>query len=209
MILNSSNTQFNQQILFEGNSLLNLGPITLSVSGADYDKQYVPLAIYNSLRVGRKLSTFCYAIESRTGTQILAEQLAVSSIKPRDILVYWEGTNDMYLNGLTGAQAFTNVTDYLTLALAKGAQVVIGTVAARDYSLDSADLMTRISDYNTLVRNNTALGYTVCDIGADSLFDTRADCSNATYYATDKIHMVIAGQDIISTLLISTISNLL
>ena len=61
-------------------------------------------------------------------------------------------------------------------------------------------------DFNTLLRNNAA---TVCDtlvdIAANTVFDTRADASNATYYHADKTHLVTAGQNICVTAITAAI----
>jgi hypothetical protein len=124
--------------------------------------------------------------------------------------VLWEGTNDIYANSLTGAQAWAKVVTYISAVVATGAQLVICTIIARDYSGEPAGVMdTEIPAYNTLVRANTALGYTVCDLAADSHFDARADASNTTYYNADKLHLALTGQNLVATLLTAHITPLL
>lgn len=199
-----------RKLWFEGNSLLNLK----AGSGAttvDYGGKYIPISCYNNL-LSNVLALNSLAVESRTGTQILASAptAIVPYLRQGDIVVYWEGINDMYLNSLTGAQAWANVTSYLALVKTTTAKVIICTAIARDFTLDPASLMdTNIPAYNTLIRNNTSLGYTVCDLAANALFDTRADASNATYYQADKVHLQTAGSDVIHPLITTAITAIL
>ncbi len=201
LLFNKNIVYPHRRIFFEGNSLFNVKPLTINPLLVDYGGKYVVLGIYNNFTSGRQLVFNSYALEGQTGTQILSNAVITTFpyLKNGDIIFYWEGSNDMAVNALTGAQAWANVTAYLTLAQAAASNltIVIGTVIARDFATDAADLMTRIGDYNTLVRNNTNLGYTVWDIGADSRFDARADASNAAIYTLDKVHQIQAGQDIV------------
>jgi hypothetical protein len=196
-----------RNLFFEGNSLMNH-----QINSGGIGGQYVPTSVYNNVKTSYTLVFNSYAISGRNQTQINA---SISTniapfIKYRDIIILWEGTNDMYTNGLTGQQAYDNLATYVNTVRGYGAIVIVCTVIARDYALDAADLMTRIGDYNTLVRNNaSSLGITVCDLAADPLFDARADASNTTYYNADKIHQATAGQNAVITLITSTLTTVL
>jgi len=185
-----------RKLFFEGNSLFDLGSADSSAT-SNYGFEYVPSQAYSQL-LGNNLAMFSFAISGQTGTQILAAASSkiMNNLQSNDIVVYWEGTNDMYLNALSGASAFANVVGWLNLVTTKTNKIIIGTVTARDYVSDPGDLMTRISDYNALVRSNASTyGYSVWDIGAELIFDTRADASNATNYFTDKLHHTKVGRD--------------
>lgn len=196
-----------RQIFFEGNSLFNQ-----QINQSGHYGFYIPSSVYNNLRSTYRLAYFSHAIGSETQTLINSKVSTNLSpyVKYGDVVVIWEGTNDMSNNSLSGQAAFDLLVTFVTTVRGYGAEVVVCTVTARDKAGDAADLMTRIGDYNTLVRNNSVTyNYTVCDLAADPLFDARADCSNTTYYDADKIHLATAGQDQVITLLTSTLTTLL
>lgn len=195
-------------IFFEGNSLTALDSNSANVGG-----QYVAQKTYaNIIAVKSGVAMTSFAISGRTQTQINAS--FSTNIAPNlmegDIVNIWEGTNDMGVNGLSGADAFTNLLTEIQAVKALGGIVFVGTVAARDMTGDAVDLMDRIDAYNALVRANSGTyGYTVSDIAANALFNARSDASNTTYYKTDKIHMATAGQDICAGILSAPIIAIL
>jgi hypothetical protein len=202
-------TSGQKRIFFEGNSLTNLAALTTTPTLAEYNANYVAVSVYNTLKGSYNLCYQSYAISGQTGTQILSASASIPFLKKGDVVIYWEGTNDIYVNGLTGQQAFDNVSPFVALVLAKGAKIIVCTALARDFSLDNGTVLSRIGDYNTLIRANTSLGYTLCDLGANTLFDDRADCSNSTYYVPDKLHLKTAGSDIQVTSIVSSITSIL
>lgn len=174
--------------------------------------QYIPNTIYTNVKTGRILAYMSHAISGRNQTQINAS--ITTNITPfvrvGDLIVLWEGTNDMYTNGLSGADAYANLVTYINTVKTYGASVIVATVIARDFTSDPVDLMTRIGDYNTLVRANaSSLGITICDLAADPVWDARADASDLTYYNADKIHQSLVGQDKVITMLTSTVNTVL
>lgn len=205
IISRSRNTQ--RRIFFEGNSLMNCA-INFGGTGG----QYIPNQVYSGLTKS-KLAMFSYAISGRNQTQINAA--LPTNIYPYllegDLIVLWEGTNDMYTNGLSGADAYANLVTYSTAVRSRGAKLIVCNVIARDFSGDAADLMnTRIPAYNQLTRDNSS---SICDAFVDLAsypeFDTRSDASNLTYYNADKIHQATAGQTLVINGLISAIQPLL
>lgn len=172
---------------------------------------FIPVSVYDAVRSGRTLAYTSLALAGRTQTQINAA--LGTNISPRarynDVVVLWEGTNDMYLNDLSGADAYANLVTYRNAVIALGAKLVVCTVIARDYVDDDPDLMDRIDAYNVLVRNNSGLFTAVCDLAANAAFDTRADASNTTYYNADKIHQAQGGQDLVITLLTPVVEGIL
>lgn len=197
----------NQNIFWEGNSLSSYSVN----SGADtytLNQFYIPMNTYNNIRTGHRVGIYNLSISGRNQTQINADIATKIApwIKTNDICVVWEGTNDMYTNGLSGADAFANLMTYVNTVHEYGAKVVVCTVIARDYVLDAPDLMDRVDAYNALVRANASSFECIADLGADSRFDTRADASNGIYYNADKIHQSAVGQDVVFALITTAIN---
>lgn len=193
-----------RKIIFEGNSLFNLGPNTSSVQNG----HYIPSTVYAGL-TGRIFAYTSLAISARTQTQINTDvsTAIIPIVRPNDIIVLWEGTNDINLNALTAAQAYSNLTTYASTVRALGAKLVVCTVIARDQVGDPGDLMTRIDSYNALIRASSGTFDVICDLAADASFDTRADASSSDYTA-DKLHLATTGQAKVVALLITSINTL-
>lgn len=195
-----------RQIFFEGNSLF-----ARATGGSVDNGHFIPVSIYDAVRSGRTLAYRSLAIAGRTQTQINSS--LSTNILPHarynDVIVLWEGTNDMYVNDLSGAAAYANLVTYRDAVVALGAKLVVCTVIARDYVDDDADLMDRIDAYNALVMANSSLFTAVCALHQDAAFNARADASNLTYYNADKIHQAQGGQDLVVTLLTPVVSGIL
>lgn len=195
-----------RNIFFEGNSLF-----ARATGGALDGGHFIPLSIYNTVRTARILAYQSFAIAGRTQTQINSS--LSTNITPRakydDVIVLWEGTNDMYVNDLSGAAAYANLVTYRDAVVALGAKLVVATVIARDYVDDDVDLMDRIDAYNALVMANTSLFEAVCPLHQNAAFNARADASNLTYYNADKIHQAQGGQDLVVTLLTAVVEGIL
>lgn len=200
------NTQ--RTLFIEGNSLMSW-----DANHTVPWQYYVPLGIYNSLRTGRVLNARIHPVGGQTQTEInaLLSTRILPYIGSSDIYFIWEGTNDMYVNGLTGTQAFDNLLTCIQTIKTRTDKIVVGTVAARDHALDSAALMnTYIPDYNSLVRSNAATyGYKIVDFASRPEFATRAAASNTTYYDSDKLHLVHPGKDIIISMATANITEVL
>ena len=196
-----------RKLIFEGNSLTDLGQ-----DGGPVYGQYVPLTIYNNVKASHTLVYSCYAISGRTQTQINASLSTniTPYIRPGDIIINWEGTNDLFVNALSANDAYANLVTYANTVRNLGAKLIIGTVIARDYVSDPGDLMDRIDAYNVLVRTNaSSICEAVCDLGADAMFDTRADTANGTNYKADKVHLATAGQNNVISLMTTTLNTIL
>lgn len=172
---------------------------------------YVSNAVWTNVKTSYPGVFWRYPLSGQTQTTINSN--FSTKVQPygkyNDVVVLWEGTNDLNVNGLSGADAYANVVTYVGYAHAIGLKVLVCTVIARDGATDAADLMTRIGDYNVLMRANSAGADGVCDLGADAMFDARADCSNATNYSADKIHIVQAGQTNVINLITTSLTTLL
>jgi hypothetical protein len=195
-----------RQIFFEGNSLF-----ARATGGAIDNGHFIPSSVYGGVISGRTLAYQSLAIAGRTQTQINA---AIGTnitpyVRHNDVIVLWEGTNDMYVNDLSGAAAYANLITYRNAVVALGAKLVVATVIARDYVDDDVDLMDRIDAYNALVMANSSLFEAVCALHQDAAFNARADAANLTYYNADKIHQAQGGQDLVVTLLTPVVEGIL
>lgn len=196
-----------RRIIFNGNSHFNLAVNSITITN-DY---YVPVSIYNNVRASYSLAASIFAVGGNPTTTINTNFATQNApiIKYGDIVVLWEITNDLSVNGLTGQQAYDQVATFAASVRALGAKILVGTCAARNHTNDPADIFTRGQDCNTLIRNNSSLFDAICDIGADPLFDEETDCDNTTYYNADKLHFATAGQARIINLWTTSISNYL
>lgn len=195
-----------RKLIFEGNSLFNVTVDNNAVGG-----HYIPTNVYNNLTKS-KLTFTSYAISGRTQTQIIAS-LATNIgpyIQPQDIVVNWEGTNDIDGNALSGAQGYANLVTCADYVQSRGGIYVACTITARDFAGDDADLMDRIDAYNALVRTNQSyfLGGIV-DLASYAEFNTKADASNTTYYHADKLHLRTAAQALVITGIQNQVQTLL
>lgn len=193
-----------RKIYFEGNSLSNYGP------GNILNGHYMPRRAYGFL-TAYNVAMKDLAVSARTQTMINADVATniLSDLRKGDVIVLWEGTNDIRFNTLTGAQGWANVVTYSNIVRPAGAKLIVCTITARDFSLDDADLMDRIDAYNVLARANPSVYDALCDLAADPVFDTRADASNTTYYNADKLHFTQAGYDKVADLLYPVIQSTL
>lgn len=199
-------SEVQKQVFFEGNSLFN-NRAGVNASGG----YYCAIKTYQNSAATKDIVFFSRAIGGQTQTQINANIATKITpfVRRGDVIVLWEGTNDLSVNALTGAQAYANLVTYANTVRALGAKLIICTVIARDFTTDAADLMDRIDDYNELVRaNQSSICDALCDLAADPLFDTRADASNTTYYLADKLHQTQVGQDYIAGLISTTLNTL-
>jgi hypothetical protein len=196
-----------RRIIFNGNSHFNLAQNSITQT---YD-YYVPVTIYNTIKSTYPCAMVAFAVGGNPTTTMnanFATQNAVV-IQPGDIVVLWEITNDLSVNGLSGQQCYDQVVTFANSVKALGGKIIVGTTTARNHSGDAADIWTRGQACNTLIRNAPAgIFDAICDLGADPLFDSQADCDNATYYI-DKLHFATAGQAHVISLWTTTITNYL
>lgn len=195
-----------RKIIFEGNSL----SWTTQRNPDGLNEYYIPRAI--AAVAAPTYTPVYFPISGQTQATInsLMATKVLQYSEKGDIVVLWEGTNDLNVGALSAQAAFDNVVIYAQKVVGRGCKLVICTATARDFAGDAADLMTRIDAYNVLVRNNAATyGYTICDLGADPMFDTRADTANATNYSTDLLHLIKPGQDNVISLLTTAVTPLI
>ncbi len=198
-----------KRLFFQGNSLLDQN---LNSTGIPTGK-YITQLIYNNIRgsyTGLAFNDFSMSAQQQsTMNTLMTSQFTAEMVHPSDVVVIWEGTNSLGMNpSQTGAQAFALLQTWITYVSQFTSKIIVCTVIARNFAGDAANLMTRIGDYNVLVRANYS-GNNLCDLGALSVFDTIADTANTIYYNVDKLHLVQVGQDLVASELQTKITNIL
>lgn len=183
-----------RKLHFIGNSLF-----AMNQNSTASRAHYVPSQIYENVKNGI-INFSSIAVSGRTQTEInssLSTDTLPHIIKG-DIVVMWEGTNDITTNNLTGAQAYANLVMACNQIRVTGAKLVLFTAISRGDTANTALTQTRISDYNALILANQS---SICDAlynpFADSRFNTVAATNDTTYYVTGKVHPTSTGQNIL------------
>lgn len=119
-----------------------------------------------------------------------------------NVLVAWEGTNDLYF-GASAADAYAALVAYCQARQAAGWTVVVATLLPRgDFPGTStlpggdpeAEHETRRQAVNALIRANWAtFADALADVAADARIGDDGDEDGATYYAGDGVHLSNAG----------------
>lgn len=196
------------KIFFLGNSLMNS-----NTNGAVSNGFYIPMTVYDNVtQIPKIYALNCNCVPGQKTATIYANinTGAIAEARAGDVVVLWEITNDCVTEATTGQIAYNNIMDIVTvLKTQRGCKFVVCTGIARDGASDAADLLTKIQDCNALIRTNSANFDAVCDLGADAMFNTRSDCANTTNYQDDKIHLRLAGQNNVISLITASITPIL
>ncbi len=178
-----------RQLVFDGNSLTNLGSNSLILNGFYYaGKTYDSLVTH-----GVKLSYQNYSISGRAQITLNSEYPTkiAPNVKPNDILVIWEIINDATISMITPQTMYDHLYDYCVLARASGLKIIVLTGTA----ISDSTRFSKISLCNALIRANPPPCDAVCDVAALPQFDARSDASSAIYYAGDGVHLSNIGYD--------------
>lgn len=167
--------------------------------------RYMSHAIYtNLLALNYKVALFDYSLGGQKQSEIntrMQAQINVNTCSANDVVVIWEVTNDLgIVQSVTAQDAINNLTTYINHVSQFTQKYIVCTCAARDFAGDQASLMTRIDTVNSWIRSSCTVN-NLCDIAADSNFDTKAKASISPPYKTDKLHFLQQGSDLVIGLL--------
>jgi hypothetical protein len=147
-------------------------------------------------KVGIRTNEMYYAFPNTLG-------LVKSDIYSKKILVVWELTNDIYLNGQNVDSAYAHIVEYCNQAKTIHGNdliILVGTCLPRDFLTPSVR-----QDLNQRIRNNyTSFATDIIDVGNDSIVGVDSygvngvGERNTTYYGSDKTHMTITGYNYVS-----------
>lgn len=187
------------KLFLNGNSLL--------ASNADHtlaNAKYISQTIYaNLLADNYNISLFDYSKGSQKQSEInsvMQSQINSFTCGKNDVVLIWEVTNDLGIDQtVTAIQAFNNLKTYVDYVKQFTQKYIVCTCIARDFAPDLPTLMPKIDSVNTMIRAEYS-GANLCDLAANSNFDTKAKASISPPYATDKIHIIQAGCDLVISL---------
>jgi lysophospholipase L1-like esterase len=128
----------------------------------------------------------------------------------KNLLIFWEGTNDLHLLGLSAAQAYANIKTYCVGRRKAGFQVLVATILPR--TGESANQETRRIDLNTMLRTAIANNETwlngIIDVGADATLGNIATCADTSIYY-DGTHLTVAGHALLAPIFRDAVSPFL
>lgn len=114
-------------------------------------------------------------------------------------LVIFAGTNDIFLNGTSGANTWLLLKAYIEARIAAGwaaSNICVVTMPPRQGGNEA-----NRATYNNAIRSNQATyGYKIADAGADATIGC-AGCENNTAYYLDTIHPTAAGHVIFASII--------
>lgn len=125
-----------------------------------------------------------------------------ASILGKNVLVFWEGTNEMHIFGASAATVYNSIKSYCQARKAAGWKVIVGTLMPRHYSnagtKDVFDLKRR--DVNTMIRDAKTNGETwldaIADVGSDAILGLASSFYVDSPYSYDGLHLTVTGADI-------------
>ena len=161
-------------LAIDGNSL------SIAVNGVPSYATYLP---FTSTNVALGGQTTRDMIESFGDVQAAFDPAA------RNILVAWEGTNDLYF-GATPAQAVAHLETYRAAATGKGWEVIVLTLLPRASTPDPVAFeRQRLAVNDGLRRARLPL----VDVGADTEMGPFPAVLAGVYYQTDRVHLAERG----------------
>ena len=114
----------------------------------------------------------------------------------RNIVTFFEVSNDVITNAATLNTAITNVQAYVTQARNSGWEVMLSTVPPTTTTTNSANIV--IPQFNTWLRDNpTWSDFPIVEIANHASLSNPA---NTTFYNVDGLHMTDAGYAVVAGL---------
>jgi len=181
------------KFLFEGDSI-SAG--TGTTAGLSY-----PIRTYSNL--DRPIQYNNIAVPGWTSAQMLARVNTYGTyLNSSGVFVLFTGTNDV-LTSVATATTWANIQGIIAAVQALGVtRIAIGTLM--DCSTYSGAQQTLRADLNTLIRNNTSLGYVVMDFSANANLGTYS----VTYF-NDTVHPNNLGANEMATVSTPAIDTLI
>jgi len=184
------------QIIFDGNSLV-------AGTGASAGHN-MPTLVTSALISSGKYSTLQnFGVSSQTTVQMTSDaQAQIDSLynlsKYRNIVVVWEGTNDIYF-GATAEEAYNNLVSYCQARRSAGYKVVIVTLLPRSNAGTPVGFDTDRLSVNTNIRNNwTTFADAIADVASNTAIGDAGDELDTIYYNSDKVHMTDTGYGVVA-----------
>jgi len=127
--------------------------------------------------------------------------------RPRNIVVAWEGSNDLYF-GATATEAYDNLVSYCNDRRDAGWKVVIVTLLPRSSSGTPGTFEADRQTVNANIRANwSTFADALADIAANTTIGEDGDETDTTYYS-DAVHPTDAAYDIIAPIVADAIESI-
>jgi lysophospholipase L1-like esterase len=182
-------------IVFDGNSL------TAGVGGS---QPYSINCVQSLINSQYSVISSNFGVSGQTTVQMISDansQIdgAYDPSKNYNIVVCWEGINDLYF-GATITQAYNNLVTYCLGRKAKGYKVVICTLTPRQNTGTPANQETNRLAVNQLILTNwKTFADAVANIGDNIPMGLYASCTNSIYYSSsDLVHFTDVGYNIMA-----------
>jgi hypothetical protein len=125
------------------------------------------------------------------------------------VMIFERGTNDIRVNGTSGAALYAMVAPYIKQYKNQGFYVAQTTLTPFTDGQDNATTRQALADYNALVRANSAGADAIIDFAADPTMGTYPTSPNDTTLYSDKLHPTTLGQDKLAAIAKPIVSGLL
>lgn len=144
-------------------------------------------------------------LTARAATEV--DPLRTNGSCQNPYLVLWAGTNDIFGGASTGAQTYSFFQTYIAARQsanwAASAKTIVVTMAPRENLNETA----RTAYNSALVSGASTYGYVLARVDQDANIGCAGCENNLTYFASDKVHLTQAGQNIVAHL-VCTAMNL-
>ncbi len=127
-----------------------------------------------------------------------------SATASTNAVVEWGGTNDLYF-GMSAAQTFNRIRDYVLRRLANGWQkVYVLTVVKRNDAGTPAGYETARGLLNTSLATLASSRIEIVDVGAHASLQ---DTTNPVFFNADQVHLTTAGYAVVATMVHSALTT--
>jgi len=189
-------------VVFDGNSL---------TAGLGGSRPYSVNCIQSLVNAQYSVISSNFSVSGQTTTQMISDansQIdgAYDSSKNYNIVVCWEGINDLYF-GVTITQAYNNIVNYCLGRKAKGFKVVVVTLTPRqNVGTPANQEVNRLAVNALILQNWKTFADALADIGNNVPMGVFETCNNSIYYAsTDLVHFTDVGYNILAGIVTSAI----
>lgn len=175
---------------------------------------YPDILAFTSFFRSKSIQVVNFGVGGQQTSQMITDAAAQIDVlltpAHENILVFWEVGNDLfYNNNVTGA--INRAKDYLLARKTAGWKTVVLTCPPRDLTITgSSGAFNTEWNAKTLEANIElrALSSTYMDALCDVALDSRLSTVNFTYFHTDGIHLIGAGNTVVADLVSETIQSI-
>lgn len=175
---------------------------------------YPDIMAFTTLFRNKSMQVVNFGVGGQQTSQMITDAAAQIDILLSDahenILVFWEVGNDLFYNQDVTA-AINRAKDYLLARKTAGWKTVVLTCPPRDLTITgSSGAFNTEWNANALLANEELrdLSSTYMDALCDVALDSRLSTVNFTYYHTDGIHFISAGNTVVADLVSQTIQTI-